>query len=169
MPMKPIERLLFSQGGLCFFCDKPLATDHATVEHLVATANGGSNGDYNCVACCKSLNQLLGSKSLKEKLRVVLVQKREFTCPNGAQTKTGQPKLTKSPSVTLLNDKYSQLVKNLKHSKARPHKVPKLKNTIRTIFQRPKISLDEVEALFQKLQSTGAISITGVRITYNSF
>ena len=72
MPTKPIDRLLFAQGGLCFFCQQMLSPTEASVEHLVATSNGGSNDLDNCVACCKAPNTLLGSMSLKEKLRVML-------------------------------------------------------------------------------------------------
>jgi hypothetical protein len=79
--MKQLERLLFIQGGDCFFCKKPLSKADASVEHLVASANGGSNAEENCVACCKSLNSLLGSKALKEKLDVFLRQKGDFRCP----------------------------------------------------------------------------------------
>ncbi len=83
MPTKSIDRLLFAQGGLCFFCQRTLSPAEASVEHLVATANGGRNDPDNTVACCKALNALLGHMSLKEKLRVVLNQKGEFRCPNG--------------------------------------------------------------------------------------
>jgi hypothetical protein len=66
---------MFVQGGLCFCCKQPLPRAEASVEHLLAGANGGSSKDENCVACCKSINSLLGSMSLKEKLQVVLNQK----------------------------------------------------------------------------------------------
>ncbi|MGL6334488.1 HNH endonuclease [Aeromonas jandaei] len=61
---------MFVQGGLCFFCKQPLPKTEASVEHLLASANGGSNSDENCVACCKAVNRLLGSMSLKEKFQV---------------------------------------------------------------------------------------------------
>lgn len=86
MPTKPIERLLFAQGGLCFFCGHALPKEQASVEHLLASANGGANADENCVACCKTLNQLLGSRSLKEKFQVVLAQRGRFHCPNGVDS-----------------------------------------------------------------------------------
>ena len=79
--MKQLDRLLFVQGGECFFCKKPLQKSDASVEHLVASANGGTNAEDNCVACCKTLNALLGSKSLKGKLEVFLRQKGVFRCP----------------------------------------------------------------------------------------
>jgi len=166
MPIKLIDRLLFTQGGMCFFCEKPLARADASVEHLVASANGGLNRDDNCVACCKSLNQLLGSKPLKEKMQVVLNQKGEFKCPNGAQKMTSQAKPAKAPSVVSLNDKYLLVVKNLKKNRsAKPNKLAKLKSMIGALFQG-KISPGELDALVQQLQSKGAISISGSAITY---
>ena len=67
MPTKPLDRLMFAQGKSCFFCKALLPQSEASVEHLVASANGGGNSDENCVACCKALNALFGSMSLKEK------------------------------------------------------------------------------------------------------
>ena len=85
MTMKQLDRLLFEQGNQCFFCRKPLKPIDASVEHLVASANGGSNGEENCVACCKKLNALLGSKSLKEKVQIVLNQRGGFRCPEDVE------------------------------------------------------------------------------------
>lgn len=82
MPTKPIDRLMFAQGSLCFFCKKPLSLSEASVEHLIATANGGHNHDENRVVCCKALNALFGSMSLKEKIQVIVNQRGDFKCPN---------------------------------------------------------------------------------------
>lgn len=79
--MKQLDRLLFEQGGDCFFCGQPLAKTDASIEHLHAQANGGTNADENLVACCKALNALLGSKPLKEKFAIILRQKQGFRCP----------------------------------------------------------------------------------------
>lgn len=79
--MKQLDRLLFIQGGDCFFCKAPLVKADASIEHLVASANGGNNSEDNCVACCKTLNALLGNKLLKEKIDVFLRQKNGFKCP----------------------------------------------------------------------------------------
>jgi hypothetical protein len=85
-----LERLLFAQGGRCFFCGDTLSRADASVEHLVAQAKssafpaGGSSHDDNCVACCKALNHLLGAKSIKEKLSIVLAQGGSFRCPTKA-------------------------------------------------------------------------------------
>ena len=72
------------QGGLCFFCRQHLPRGEASIEHLVASANGGTNSEENCVACCRTLNSLLGSKSIKEKLQIVLNQRGGFRCPGSA-------------------------------------------------------------------------------------
>jgi hypothetical protein len=79
--MKQLERILFGQGGQCFFCKQKLPKEKASVEHLVALANGGRNDEDNCVVCCKQLNSLLGCKSIKGKLLVVLNQRGAFICP----------------------------------------------------------------------------------------
>src|SRR5258708_35753818 len=80
MPTKSLERLMFVQGGLCFFCKQPLSKADASVEHLLASADAGSNHEDNCVACCKSFNALLGSMSLKEKFQVVVNQQAQVNC-----------------------------------------------------------------------------------------
>ena len=162
MPTTPIERLLFAQGGLCFFCKKVLPAADASVEHLVATANSGGNRDDNCVACCKSLNSLLGSMSLKEKIQVILNQKGPFKCPNGSPKKRTEPKPKAAPDV----DRYKHVVANLKQrGTSKPGTVAKLKSTIGALFQG-KLPIDAVESLVQQLQSGGVIFIVGSKITY---
>lgn len=81
-PMTQLDRLMYLQGQLCFFCQNTIPTGEASVEHLHATANGGSNSIDNCVACCKTLNAILGCLSIKEKLRAVLNQEGRFKCPS---------------------------------------------------------------------------------------
>jgi hypothetical protein len=164
MPTKPLERLLFAQGGLCFFCRHPLSAADASVEHLVATANGGSNRDDNCVACCNSLNTLLGCMSLKEKLQVVLNQRGTFRCPNGAGSKATEAKANQ-PAKTAA-DRYQQVVVNLaQRGAAKPRTVAKLKSTIAALFQN-KLSPEDLEILVQKLQAGGVLAIAGAKVTY---
>ena len=79
--MKQLDRLLFEQGGDCFFCKQPLQKADASIEHLHAVANGGTSAEENVVACCKAVNALLSSKPLKEKFAIVLRQKTGFRCP----------------------------------------------------------------------------------------
>src|SRR5689334_2532872 len=157
--IKPLQRLLFAQGGLCFFCQNPLPKTEASVEHLVASANGGADRDDNCVACCKSLNNMLGSMSLKQKIQVVLNQKGRFQCPNGVQ-KTAAKKTSQalSKATKPAPEQYDRVVEDLKkRSQAKPGSVAKLKNTIATLFQK-NISQKEVDALVQELQRDGLIS-----------
>lgn len=167
MDIRPLTRLLFIQGGLCFFCQKPLPATDASVEHLVAKSNGGSKQDENCVVCCKSLNAMLGSMPLKEKIRVVLNQKGQFECPNGVQRKMTKTAPQVSPKATKFEaERYAQVVANLKQrGSAKPRTVAKLKSMIAALFQN-KPTPHELDALVQELKSRGVIFIAGSQVTY---
>ena len=175
MPTKPIDRLMFAQGGLCFFCNSPLPKSEASVEHLVPSSRAGSNSDDNCVACCKAVNGLFGSMSLKEKIRVVLNQNGKFVCPNGAGTsvaavKTPQPPkpLAAPPSPKV--DNYAVVLADLKKRGAsRPRKVDTLKNTIRAAVKNAKGSLSDtqLETLFKHLQVNGKVTVDGTKVSYS--
>jgi len=170
MPTKPIDRLMFVQGGLCFFCKKSLSKTDASVEHLLASANAGSNHDDNCVVCCKSFNALLGSMSLKEKFQVVLNQKGQFKCPNGdgsarilpqPAAKLKQPAASKSKT-----DRFTMIVANLRQRGAsRPRTLKTLKSTIASLCPQG-ISEAELTSLIQGLQSSGEISVTENKVSY---
>lgn len=165
MATKPIDRLLFAQGGLCFFCNRPLAGPNASIEHLVARTNGGPNGFENCVACCKALNALLGRMSLKEKLRVILNQKGSFKCPDGGTATTNGKASDNSVHATAA-ERLSRVVADLRRrSPALPGTVKTLKSTISSLFQK-QLSGDEVELLLGQLAAKGVISVTGVRVSY---
>ena len=162
-----LSRMLFAQGGLCFFCKGPIPAPDASVEHLVAKSHGGSDRDDNCVACCKSLNTLLGSMSLKEKIQVVLNQRGPFTCPNGTQrkVKNSGPQVPAKPKE-LVVERCAQIVANLKQrGKAKPLTLPKLKNVIVTLFNN-KLSQHDVDALVQHLETSRVISIDQAKLTY---
>lgn len=171
MPTKSLERLMFVQGGLCFFCKQPLSKADASVEHLLASANAGSNHDDNCVACCKSFNALLGSMSLKEKFQVVLNQKGQFKCPNSG----GSPKLPPRPDdpkgkqpvpSKSTADRFTMVVANLKQRGAsRPRTLKTLKSTIASLFPKG-ISEADLAALVQQLQASGEISLTENKVSY---
>jgi hypothetical protein len=172
MPTKPLDRLTFVQGGLCFFCKEPLPKAEASVEHLVASANGGTNGDENCVACCKSVNALFGSMSLKEKFQVVLNQKGDFKCPNGNGTAhSPTPAVTKvppkvTPVMKVKEDRLKLVMENLEQrDKAKPASVKTLGSTISALFLSD-ITEAEVSALIAKLESTGQIAIAATKVTY---
>ena len=169
MQNRALTRLLFAQGRICFFCKAPLPLTEASVEHLVARVHGGSDRDENCVACCKSLNALLGSMSLKEKIQVVLNQAGRFQCPNGAQRKVKktEPEILPKPTK-LVAERYAQVVAHLKkRGKAKPRTVPKLKNVIVALFQN-KLSQHEVDAVVRQLESRRVISINQAKLTYLS-
>ena len=161
---------MFAQGGLCFFCKQPLPKSEASVEHLVASANGGSNHDENCVACCKAVNALLGSMSLKEKIQVVLNQKGQFKCPNSAgsakaTTKTKTP--PKAPAIAKpKEDKLALVVANLKQrGNSKPRKLKTLTSTVAALFPKG-IAEAELKALIQQLQSTGKVTVVENKVTY---
>ena len=159
MPTKPIDRLLFAQGGRCFFCQKNLPPAEASVEHLVATVNGGGNGFENTVACCKALNSLFGRMSIKEKMRVVLNQKGAFKCPNGASK-------PKKPGA-LPSDAYSRALADLKkRGAARPRSVKTLTSTISGLFQG-QLSPEQTNSIVGKLKATGVVKINDSQVTYS--
>ena len=164
MPTKPIDRLMFAQGGLCFFCGKSLPKSEASVEHLVASANGGSNNDENCVVCCKTLNALLGSMSLKEKVQVVLNQHGQFKCPNDGSAPSAArraPHMSRSP-----NERLSLIVNDLrKRGSARPSTLKTLASTVGALFQK-KLPAQEVSSLIEQLQALGIVVVSGTKVTY---
>ena len=170
MPTKPLDRLMFVQGGFCFFCKQLLPKADASVEHLFASTNGGSNNDENCVACCKAVNALLGSMSLKEKFQVVLNQKGNFTCPNGIIAPKPplqpipQPKLPVTSKLKV--DNFSMIVSNLKQrGNSRPRTLKTLTSTVASLFPKG-LAQSELTALIQKLQSTGKVQISGAKVSY---
>lgn len=159
MPTKQLNRLIFAQGGQCFFCGQALPKAEASVEHLVAKTNGGDNHDENCVACCKALNALLGSMSLKQKLQVVLNQKGQFKCPNGMGS-------TKTPVKKPKDGKLERVIADLKkRGKSKPSTLSALTNTIASLPPKD-LSETEVAALIQQLQSTGKITVSENKISY---
>lgn len=173
-----LDRLLFSQGGQCFFCRKPLPKAEASVEHLLASANGGTNVDDNCVACCKALNHLLGSKSIKEKMQIVLNQRGNFQCPGNA---CAQPATLPSPTPAASTPKAAQVPTNgntspidlvladlEKRGASRPRKVSTLSSTIKALLkqhQKPNADV-EVANLIAELQKRGKVIVTDTKVSY---
>lgn len=43
MATTPLDRFMFAQGGLCFFCKQPLPKAEASVEHLFAKVSVSEN------------------------------------------------------------------------------------------------------------------------------
>ena len=171
MPKTPLDRIMFAQGGLCFFCKQPLPKAEASVEHLFASSNGGSNKDENCVACCKSVNALLGSMSPKEKFQVVLNQKGQFKCPNAGGVARATPPRASTPpkapaSTKSKADNFSMVVANLaQRGNSWPRTLKTLTSTVASLFPKG-IAEAEVTALTQQLQSTGKVSISENKVSY---
>ena len=164
---------MFAQGGLCFFCNQPLPKSEASVEHLVPSSRAGANSDDNCVACCKAVNGLFGSMSLKEKIRVVLNQKGKFVCPNGIGGSTPAPQPTPAAQKQATPpkiDNYAIVLADLKKRGAsRPRKVETLKNTIRATIKNAKstISDSQLETFLKHLQANGKITVTDTKVSYS--
>ena len=185
MATKPIERLLFAQGGNCFFCEKPLPRDHASVEHLIAQTHGGKDNDENCVATCKTLNALFGRMSLKEKLKIVIHQKGAFACPAG-QTKTLAPSQSTQPLVEApklkpaakkaaaarpaprsRDERLDLVIKDLKRrGNSRPGKQDTLENTIRAYLVQLGEAPSEVPGIMRELQAKAYVTIENKKVTY---
>ena len=171
MPTSALDRLMFAQGGRCYFCKEVLHKAEASIEHLVASANGGNNHDDNCVACCKSINSLLGSMSLKEKIQVVLNQKGQFKCPNQAavsKTAGTAPKLPASKiAATKSLGKYDRVIADLKRRGAsRPRTLKTLTSTIHALFQKA-LTESELTALMSMLRQNGVVIESGTKISYH--
>src|SRR5688572_13219762 len=182
MATTPLERLYFAQGKRCFFCEQPLAKADASVEHLLATANGGDNSDGNCVVCCKAVNRLLGSMQLKDKLKVVLNQRGRFVCPDlhkelavatpaEVRPARSQPKSQPQPKARSQPPPkppahYEKVLANLrKRGNSRPRTLARLKSSIATLFPKD-TSADVIDALLTRLQAEGIATVSGVKVAY---
>jgi hypothetical protein len=170
MPTKRLDRLIFIQGGACFFCNSALPRAEASIEHLFASANGGGNNEENCVACCKSLNALLGSMSLKDKFQVVLNQRGNFQCPHVASTalERSAPKAVAPSTVPAIAqpDPFSFVVANLKkRGDTRPKTLKALNSTVAAIFAKG-LTAAELAALIQRLTAAGKIAIDSGNVSY---
>jgi hypothetical protein len=172
-----LDRLLFAQGGQCFFCRKSLPKADASVEHILASANGGTSDDGNCVACCKALNHLLGSKSIKEKLQIVLNQRGNFQCPGSigaptlsalvakTQNAAAKPVSAASNGATPIDLVQADLKKR---GASRPRKITTLASTIKSLLkQHQKSNSDaDVAGVISSLQKCGKVTITDTKVTY---
>ncbi len=165
--MKQLDRLLLFQGNRCFFCDEPIPEGEASVEHLVASANGGTNEDDNCVACCKSLNAAFGSRPYKEKLRAVLSHRGKFICPRHSANSRAESAVNLAAPAAASNGKLAAVLSDLqKRGASRPRKVETLKNTIASVFQK-QLSEDELNVVFANLVSAGYVIVKENSVTYS--
>ena len=81
--LSKLQRMLYLQSGLCFFCREPLKEEEASIEHLNPKARGGTSTTDNEVVCHSSLNEAFGCMDLKEKFDFVLKSAGSFKCPKG--------------------------------------------------------------------------------------
>lgn len=162
--MKQLDRLLFLQGQRCFFCHQPISPGQASVEHIVALSNDGARDDDNCVVCCKTLNEILGNLSIKEKLKAVLNQRAAFACPATRPSATA-PALAWAAKDEP-DDRLTRVVEDLiRRGAARPARVATLTNTISSVFQKL-VSEDDIGGLIGQLQKLGYVSIKGDKVSY---
>ena len=162
--MKQLERLLFLQGNRCFFCRQAIPSGEASVEHLVATANGGTKDDDNCVVCCKEVNAALGSLSIKSKLQAVLNQKGAFACPNVSRLDIDS--VEQIAAKTPKDEQLAQVIADLqKRGPSRPRRVSTLKNTMNSVFQM-QLSEKELTSLLVALETKGYVVIQETKVTY---
>ena len=163
--MKQLERLLFLQGNRCFFCSQPIPDGEASVEHLIATSNGGPKDDENCIVCCKAVNAALGNISIKSKLQAILNQRGAFNCPNNNQGSIAESPALESTSTD--KDQRLELViaDLIKRGASRPRKVATLKNTMNAAFQM-QLPDAEIEALMAELERLGYITLQDTKVTY---
>lgn len=162
--MKQLERLLFLQGNRCFFCGNEIPDGEASVEHLVASSNGGAKEDENCIVCCKSVNAALGNLSIKAKLQAILNHRGQFVCPI-----IGKTVLTHSLPETAAepqNGHVALVVADLqKRGPSKPRRVATLKNTMNSIFQMS-LSDAQLEALLASLRSLGYVVVEDTKVSY---
>ncbi|HEX2546597.1 MAG TPA: hypothetical protein VHL79_17070, partial [Ramlibacter sp.] len=149
----------------------PLPRAEASVEHLVALANGGGDYDENCVACCKTLNRLFGKMSLKEKLHIILKQRGQFQCPKsveGSARKKADHAV--APTTTSMSEEERvQLVLADLHKRghATPGTVDRLINTIRTRLEGSGEDGDHAQSIYEKFNSSGWVTADDGRLSYN--
>ncbi|QEH36276.1 hypothetical protein OJF2_48360 [Aquisphaera giovannonii] len=169
MKMPLLDRLLFVQGNRCFFCEQPLERSEASVEHLLASSKGGSNAEANCVACCRALNALLGSMSLKEKFRVVLNQRGPFRCPGRRGPGEAAPASeldASGPGPGRAEGLLRAAVQSLAaHEDTRPRTEAALRNAMRALL--PTMTPEEQDALIASLKSSGKVIEEGGRLAYD--
>lgn len=177
MATTALDRLLFAQGGDCFFCYQNLPRAEASVEHLVASTLGGGDNDENCVACCKTLNRLFGRMSLKEKMQLLLKQRGDFQCPGGIQRTVAIPdkrQVAAAPARKKVPEDFSTseghvrlAVEDLrKRGNSRPGNEEKLLNTIRTALAHKGQAEDSAAAVLDAFKASGWILVTEGKVTY---
>ena len=84
-----LRRLLYLQGGRCFYCGGQLPLEVASIDHVIPQSMGGDNSLEDVVACCKTLNQLFAALSPKRKIEIMRNWNGQLPCP-ADHTQAGQ-------------------------------------------------------------------------------
>jgi 5-methylcytosine-specific restriction endonuclease McrA len=76
-----LEKMLYLQGGKCFFCGELLEPDDASIDHLLPLSQDGKRVESNEVVCHRTVNEAFGSMDLKRKMDFILRSAGRFQCP----------------------------------------------------------------------------------------
>jgi 5-methylcytosine-specific restriction endonuclease McrA len=60
------QSLYKKDGGICGYCGKQLAYEHATIDHVVPTSRGGESAWDNVVLACAKCNNKKANRTPKE-------------------------------------------------------------------------------------------------------
>ena len=82
-----LERMLYLQGGKCFFCGELLVVADASIDPLLPLSQAGQRVESNEVVCHKSVNEAFGAMDLKRKMEFILRSSGRFYCPEAKKTK----------------------------------------------------------------------------------
>jgi hypothetical protein len=181
-----LEKLYFLQAGKCYYCKQEINIEKASVEHLLAKANGGTDNDENCVMCCKTINNMFGAMPLKEKIAILVAHGSSLSCPevkaartpikavndDKAKKQTETPKktiktspTTKKTTSTTTKNTFDDFLKYLHQSgKRRPKKIETLLNSINSFFSYN--SLIKSKTVLKKLVDNGIVVLVGDKVTY---
>jgi len=77
------KKLIKRDGDHCWLCGEYMGVDNRTIEHLIAKSNGGRNYLENLVLTHGGCNRKLGSKSLKNKLKMRNKAQEEYLLEGG--------------------------------------------------------------------------------------
>ncbi len=82
-----LEKMLYLQGGKCFFCGQLLPAGDASIDHLLPLSQGGQRIESNEVVCHKTVNEAFGPMDLKRKMEFILRSSGRFQCPKPSNHK----------------------------------------------------------------------------------
>lgn len=68
---KSKREILYEASPFCKYCNKPLAFNSFTLDHVVPKSKGGTNALSNLVVSCYDCNNLKGSRDLEHFLQLL--------------------------------------------------------------------------------------------------